>query len=426
MRTATPHLFAPAAPLGPLLVFAALNSAGTGTATMGIFFLTKSAFAFSTAANYALGVLMGVTYIVGALASGPLLRALLRRGGLEPRGALLAGTLLFALACLLPWTVQRPWAVFALAALYMPISGAFWPIVESYVSGGRVGANLHRSIGRFNVVWSGSLALAFWIVAPLVAKAPLDVFLVLAIIHAASLLFLKPLPSRPGRVEPVPAAVAGPGHPALLAIHRPLLAASYLALFAFSPYLPVVLTALDVAPAWHTPLASIWMAARVAGFFVFERWHGWHGRIASAVAGVLSLIFGFALGVLAPLAPSSIALGVFVVGLLAFGAGAALLYTAALAYALEHGAAEIEAGGSHEALIGGGYALGPLTGLAVLGAVELGVLPKAQSEAALTATVALLVLGAAAWAWRASASLRREAALDSPQLRDDAPPVRHV
>lgn len=403
---------------------------------MGIFFLTQSAHGFGAAANYGLGLVLGLTYVVGALAAGPLLRALERRGGLEPRPALLAGALAFALLCLLPWAVPRPWAVFAFAALYSPLSGAFWPVVESYLSGGRHGPDLFRAVGRFNVVWSGALATAIFLLAPLVEARPLDVFLLLALLHASSAALLPRLPVRPGdhrhRPDDAPEGVeplAEAELARLLAIHRPLLAASYVALFALSPYLPVVLAKLGVPVLWHTPLASVWMGARVATFAWLARWHGWHGRRATAVVGLLALLAGFALVVLSPelvAAPAAgspgsgaasaaaplasgaspsgavdgTALAALVLGLLAFGAGAAALYTTALAYVLEHGAAEVDAGGSHEALIGAGYALGPLSGLAVLGAVQLGALPADRGEAALAAVVATLVLGAAAQAFR--------------------------
>jgi hypothetical protein len=51
-------------------------------------------------------------------------------------------------------------------------------------------------------------------------------------------------------------------------------------------------------------------------------------------------------------------------GLVAFGAGHGILYFASLYYAMAVGGAEVDAGGTFEALIGAGYVVGPLAGLA--------------------------------------------------------------
>ena len=55
-----------------------------------------------------------------------------------------------------------------------------------------------------------------------------------------------------------------------------------------------------------------------------------------------------------------------IVGLILFGSGMGVTYYAAIYYALAVGRAEVEAGGTHEALIGGGYMVGPIIGLGLL------------------------------------------------------------
>ena len=45
------------------------------------------------------------------------------------------------------------------------------------------------------------------------------------------------------------------------------------------------------------------------------------------------------------------------------GAGLGIVYYAALYYAMAVGRAEVDAGGTHEALIGAGYTVGPSAGL---------------------------------------------------------------
>ncbi len=66
---------------------------------------------------------------------------------------------------------------------------------------------------------------------------------------------------------------------------------------------------------------------------------------------------GFALVVTATSLPLMLA------GLGILGVGVGVIYYAALYYAMSVGRAAIDAGGTHEGLIGAGYACGPLAGL---------------------------------------------------------------
>jgi len=55
-----------------------------------------------------------------------------------------------------------------------------------------------------------------------------------------------------------------------------------------------------------------------------------------------------------------------ILGLMLFGGGMGVTYYVALYYAMAVGRAEVDAGGKHEAFIGGGYMVGPLIGLVSL------------------------------------------------------------
>ena len=66
--------------------------------------------------------------------------------------------------------------------------------------------------------------------------------------------------------------------------------------------------------------------------------------------------------------PGLAAKAVAIIGLILFGIGIASVYVGALYYAMEVGAAAVDEGGKHEALIGAGYTIGPLCGLAAVGA----------------------------------------------------------
>jgi hypothetical protein len=293
-------------------------------------------------------------------------------------------------------------------AVYAPVSGALWPIVEGYVSGGRSGAGLRSALGRFNIVWSSATVAGYWLIGPLVKdQGALAIFLV-AILHVASLLLFPFLGREPARHidelhEPHP-----PVYRQLLVTFRVLLPTSYLVVMALSPFLPTILTRLEISTAWQTPLAATWMLGRLATFALMERWHSWHGRWYPAVAGVALLLGGFAIAVLCPhLAARTMAIPLLLAGLAAFGVGMATIYAAALYYAMAVGRAQVEAGGKHEALIGLGYTAGPACGLLAVAAVRSGSIMKDSFEPTvlvLVGTVALGAGGVAAYrSWKASA-----------------------
>ena len=126
-------------------------------------------------------------------------------------------------------------------------------------------------------------------------------------------------------------------------------------------------------------------------------------------AGAVALLAwrGVALAVLAPglqdVAGRTGGIALLVVGLVAYGTGMSMAYVGALYYVLEVGEAQVDAGGSHEALIGVGYTLGPACGLlAVLGADRLGV----SFETLLLVGIGASCLGVAAIAGLLSISRR--------------------
>ncbi len=73
-----------------------------------------------------------------------------------------------------------------------------------------------------------------------------------------------------------------------------------------------------------------------------------------------------------------------------------IVYTAALTYALEAGRSEVDAGGTHEALIGAGYLFGPAAGLAAVGCVRYELVAPAFLEPAMVALAggAAIAMGA--------------------------------
>lgn len=403
-----------ATPLFPVLAFTALASFSTGSATLGIFFLTKKAFAFGAAQQYALGLLVGVTYTIGALGAARLRGWLARTLQLSARGTLVLLSIAMGGLMLVPLVVPGPAALLAVLGVYAPLTGALWPLVEGYVSGGRRAGELRSAIGRFNIVWSVTLLPSFWAQA----GSPALVFGSIAAMHFLALFFVPRFLCEPGE-HPHDEAHGVPGdYPELLRAHRVLHACAYLAMYALSPALPGLLGRLQVRPEWVSFLASTWLFARVLTFAALERWHGWHGRWAVAWIGIGLVLGGFGLTVLAPYL--DLGLPAVMLGLLAFGGGLASLYTAALYYAFEVGGNE--GGSSHEALIGLGYSLGPLCGLATCGLARSGALAAEQREGALLVLIAATCSGGALWAW--SQRRARHRAASTASAADPALPPR--
>lgn len=356
-----------------VLALTFLGSVGTGAVTNGIFFITSSALGYGRRENLWMGVVFGVTYIAAAMLAGPALRALARRSPRVSTRGVLAGVLgTMGVVCLLPLltTEVRPdriqIAVWGMVLIYSPATGVLWPIVESYLSGGRSGKPLRSAIGRFNIVWSLALVVAFWAMAPLLKSHPFWILAGLGVIHLGMVGMVFLLPPEPARHaedhEPHP-----PVYEALLALFRVLMFAAYLILSAVNPVLPIITDRLGVALGWQMPLASVWLTARVVVFALFERWHGWHGKWWTPWAGLASMVLGFAMVVLAPVFGTPVGLFVLGAGLACMGMGVAAIYCGALYYAMAVGSAEVDAGGKHEAVIGLGYTAGPMLGLMALG-----------------------------------------------------------
>jgi len=379
-------------PLGPVLIFTWLNSLGTGAVMNGVFFVTRRQYEFTEVQNLSLAFVMGAIYIVGALAVGPALRRLAARSSrVSTRLVLVALMIAMGLVCAVPVLIQQVWSVWFFGAVYATLTGGLWPIIESYVSGGRRGKDLRRAIGAFNLVWASAVAAAYWGMTPFLSDNPLGVIAALGLVHLVCIPLAIAAPREPARHledvhEPHPA-----NYYDLLVTFRWLLVLCFILLYVVTPILPTQLEGLDVGEAWATPLASIWMICRVLMFLLMQQWEGWHGRWRTPLWTGGALIGGAAVIIVAPSIP------VMIAGLTLFGVGAGGVYCGALYYAMEVGAAEVEAGGKHEAVIGAGYAIGPLIGLGAWGLVGAG-LVGADNVSFATLSIVFIVssLGVAA------------------------------
>ncbi len=383
-----------------MLAFTFLNSIGSGIIYGGIFFLAISRYQFTTGQNFALALLFGVAYIPGAMGAGPAQRRL-RLLGVTPRGILVSMMVMMATVCLVPLGVDliapgsnSAWTIWLVVAVYSPLSGMMWPIVEAFLAGGRSDRQLRSATGRFNVVWSSAIVATMFAMAVFVEMHPLEVIASLAGIHLLGIAVVFRLDASPSahRHEEHHRPVV---YRQLLTFLRVMLPVSFMFNSTLSPYMPTALANLGVRLEWQTPAAATWYSARVLTFLVMERRHAWHGRWGTPIAGSLLLLGSFVWVVLVPVfAPAGIGLWLFLAGLVGFGAGVGIVYAAALYYAMEVGSSGVDAGGTHEALIGIGYSAGPVCGLAGLGAVGCGLVGDRGASMVTVGVVAALALAA--------------------------------
>ncbi|MFT3684821.1 MAG: MFS transporter [Phycisphaerales bacterium] len=418
--TAPGHPVSRPSPVWACLAFTFINSVATGVTFNGIPFINKELFKYELGASSALGVMLGVTYIFGAMFTGPFVRWAERTfPWCTPRMVLVLMMLASAVLNAVPtvtWFFLPPEsrlhgtqiALWIFVALYSVICGGLWPVVESYVSGGR-GNTLPRVIGKFNVLWSSALVGSMWLVPAVPGaitaiahamgrdidrpSAMVSIFAVMGGVHLialALLLWHNPHPgSHDETAHPTPASYAP-----LLRLHRALMPASYLVCYALSPFLPTMCDSLKLDERWQSIFASIWLGARPITFFVMDRWAGWHGTKFTATVGSGCVLSGFAGCVLSAFLPTSAGVAVAAVALAVFGSGMAMIYVAALYYAMEVGAAAVDEGGKHETLIGVGYTVGPLCGLGGAAAVAAGLVASPNPVMLGLVTIASLGGGA--------------------------------
>jgi hypothetical protein len=351
---------------------------GSGTFWAGLFFVAADQYRFEALANLILAAAMGAVYALSARLAGRLAH------GRAPRRLLSAALATWTAAAVLPLLAPGSVAMFWIAALTgSAAAAATFPVVESYLSAGRHGAEMRSAIGKFNLTWTPATALPL-LVLPLCTRiSPLGSFAVSACATALAWLAARRLPPHPAPHEPAAArAAVGAEYPLLLRAASWLLPFSYVISAALAPVLPQRLAAVGVGEA-KSFVAASWMAMRFLVLLAMWRSRFWHGRWGTFAAASAALGGGLALVLLAGSAP------LLVAGLLVYGAGMGLTYYASLYYAMALGQGGVDAGGNFEALIGVGYCLGPLLGIA--GHVAAGPTRASAATVALTWILAAAV-----------------------------------
>lgn len=352
---APPTNVLPPTPLTPIALITFLLSVGTGMLWNGLPFVAKEAYGYTRLDTYWLSATQGVFYVVAAMLAGRITRAAERR--LSPRALL--GVVLLLQGCIVPVILFGGSAmVWIIACAVSATSALQWPIIESYVTAGRPGRAMRSAIGWWNIIWMSatllSLAVTGWVIATFGATVAM---LALAPVNFLAAALLPLIHRAPGdhlhdEDEPVPDR-----YRFHLAAARVLLPMSYVIVASLSPLMPFLTGPLGLAGSIETVIASTWLGGRLVAAALLWRTHGWHGRWWTLFLAGSLIAGGFAAAVLATSTP------ILILGLGAFGIGQGIIYYAAIYYAMAVGNAEVDAAGTHEALIGLGYFIGPGIGL---------------------------------------------------------------
>jgi len=346
-------------PLLASLLLTGFASTGTSVIWNGLPFIAKRDYSFSETQNLALYLLIGLLYVPGALSSGKVIRFIEQY--VSTRSFLAVILSIETVVCLLPLFFSGPWVIWVAGGVAGFCSAWLWPIVESYLVAGRHGADMRRVIGWWNIVWMVAVAAVMFAMAPLMTSHASMVIVGLGAMNLCALFVLPWYRKNPSAHEVSKAKQHVPRvYKDLLCGTRVLLPLSYVINGVFAPLLPFVLSGLLVDIAWQTPLAAVWMLARVGATGWMWKTGGWHGRWSVLWFAIGSMALGFVLILSAP------NLAILAFGLALFGIGMGVTYYAALYYAMAVGNAEVDAAGKHEALIGSGYMIGPIIGLVTI------------------------------------------------------------
>ncbi len=384
-------------PLWVLLGITFLESFATILIEKGIYFYTREFLQFSDRHNLALAFGIGVFYVAGALLSHKLTKKFTEK-------KVLLFVLLAQALCHIGLMTLHATLPFVLIILFLQIiTGLKWPILESYVSAGRGQLNLSKTIGLFNMSWAFAVPIALWAVGPVSQIKWIDdhialgagVFVIAALLHLTCFTASFRLESTPAHLasdapqRPEPLKLLR--YEKLMISSRWTMMLSYLLIFFIAPVMPSIFgTASADASAsgqliqhhlgfglsWSTALSSTPEFIRAFAFLALFLTPAWHNKSGMLTFAAISLPVGLLMtlfaGHIAAVFPGSetiawsVHLFLALTGLFLVSLGSALAYYGALYYAMVVANASVDAGGSHEGLIGSGFALGPALGLITL------------------------------------------------------------
>jgi len=281
-----------------------------------------------------------------------------------------------------------------------------WPALEALVSDGETPDGVQHMIGIYNVVWSGTGALAYFTGGAMLEKLGMkSLFWVPAAIQCVQLgltFWLERKARRPGAVQKsmsdlgTPPSISTPNaqrfDPTRTFLKLAWLANpfAYIAMNTLVAVMPGMAHKLGLSTMAAGFCCSIWCFARLGAFCFLWNWSGWHYRFRWLLAAYVALVGMFATLLLAP------NLAVLVLAQIVFGGAVGLIYYSSLYYSMDGTENLGEHGGIHEAAIGLGNFAGP-----AVGAISLQFLPQyANSAAAAVSTLLAFGLAGLIVIWR--------------------------
>lgn len=376
-------------------ILEALNSFAATFYLFYLVFLTSAEFGFKTRENLLLMAGHGLVYIFASWQGG---RFMQRHGGFAALKLGFAGMGFgLALGLIVPGVFGQ---VLALVGWTLPCC-LIWPSLEALVTEGEDYQGTARMVGRYNVVWSGASAVAFFSGGWLWEQfGRTGLYGICIALMAAQFLITLGLERYAGRLPQTKAPIVAATHQPEAAAFRQALPPkrflqmawlanpfAYVAINTVGAVMPQLAHRFDLAPSQSGMFCSLWFFVRTGAFVGLWKWTAWHYRFRWLLAAFVGLVLGFATMMLAA------HLWVVLLAQLVFGCAVGLIYYSSLFYSMDVGEAKGEHGGLHEAAIGLGICLGP-----AVGAVALS-LPAQIAHAGVWAVSTLLTAGLGGLIW---------------------------
>lgn len=359
-----------------IFILEGLNAFTTTLYAYYLFFYMTQEFGFDRKSNLILSAAHGLVFTFAAWFGGHYAE---RKGWAI---ALLTAIAIMMITLLLSLKATESWQVITLFLLWTAGVSITWPTLESMISRGASVNHLATNLGIYNIVWSASAAIAFFVGGALMKFfGPKTIFWIPLILHTAQLIALyrlkrqsiaKPVAKPPGETE-TPDLTPSFNYP-----HRPIVRArfflhlawlsnpfSYIAINTLIPMIPSFAAQLNLDTSMTGVICSIWLFSRMFTFLFLWKKTSWYYQFNWFLLAFSLLIFCF-LGML--VSGQILLLILFQIG---FGYAIGYLYYSSLLYSMFSGEGSSSLSGIHEASIGVGIFLGPAVSASALHFVPL-------------------------------------------------------
>lgn len=372
-------------------VIACVDSVAAALFLYCAYFWARESFGYSDGRNLLMGAAQGLAAVIAARYGG----RLGDRIGYDRLIRLALPAL--ALTLIVGSGLDAAWTPLAASVTYIGILTATWPNVEAAALHAPSRLSMPTRLGLYNVTWSFSGGLGFFLGGWIYAWNPLGILWVPAALHGMLWLYLRVRRNVPAGHTISAMQVPHSGDRISREVKRPFLHAAWIANAAHY-FMATAFLALapQLGERFGLPASrAIWLScsllfARGLAFVVFWLWPGWHYRwawslcaIALAPACLPAIFFSTSIALVAA-------------SFLLFGLATGLTYYTSIYYSLDYGENKGEHGGLHEAILGLGILAGPLAG--ALGARAFGGARGAQWT--VLALAALISVGAATRLWK--------------------------